>query len=95
MNNYAHAIENLERLTRIEDIFKSTKIQRDILVEVAKRSPSTFSRACEEVLGKPDLLAKECAELVKGERKVEAIKKCREATGKSLKDAKEWVESLV
>lgn len=90
-NYYAEAISRIDEMGSLE----AEKIW-EVLVEIAKAHPSVFVKAYDMVCNpKIDQVfvcqgAKDCKKFV-GE-KIKAIKACREATGKGLRDAKDAVE---
>lgn len=65
---------------------------KQIAFDYAKRYPKDFIIACNNT--DFNYWKTECKNLLNAGQKVEAIKVCRKATGKCLKDAKELVESL-
>lgn len=89
MNWYKEAINLLE-----SDICNDD--WRNICVEIAKTNPSVLVNASRSITSrlKINLAKKGCLELMQSERKIEAIKLCREITGMGLRESKEFVESL-
>ncbi|TFH85225.1 hypothetical protein EQG41_18090 [Billgrantia azerbaijanica] len=83
MNHYAEAI----------DILMGGECDWQALAkDYAKRHPAQFIRAHKAVqLGG---WQGECLALLQANKKVAAIKRCREMTGRGLKEAKEAVEAL-
>lgn len=84
MNYYAKAIDII---TNPETDFRA------IVIEIAKRHPKAVFEANHEqtVSG----WEREVIPLLRTEKKIHAIKVCRERTGLTLKDAKEAVETLM
>lgn len=81
MNYYARAIDIV---TNPETDFRA------LLIEIAKRHPKAV---CEVAVLSP--WEKECLPLIRAEKKIGAIKVCRELTGLPLKEAKDAVEALM
>jgi ribosomal protein L7/L12 len=89
MNAYPKAIDALMSL-------KDTDY-RQIVIELAKKNPAEFCRIVEASQHKPDPVTVEITAMLKAEpnRWIYAIKRHRELTGAGLKEAKEFVESLM
>ena len=64
-----------------------------VLLEICKRDPD-FLYDCISTAKNPTTWYAKAEELLRAQRKIEAIKVCREHTGWSLKVAKDAVESL-
>ena len=79
MNWYAKAIEMLSR----EDL--DYKV---IAYNLAKTHPKAF------VIAATGDLERNCRNLLRSGHKLEAIKHCKEVSGMSLRDAREFVEAL-
>ncbi len=67
---------------------------RDLCCEIAKKNPAALVQAYARLQSSDDYWRKECIELMRANRKIDAIKLCRNMTGKSLADSKFLVESL-
>ncbi len=81
MNYYARAIDIV---TNPETDF------RVLVIEIAKRHPKAV---CEVAIFNG--WEKECLPLIHADKKIGAIKVCRELTGMPLKEAKDAVETLM
>jgi len=81
MNYYARAIDIL---TKPDIDFRA------MVIEIAKRHPKAV---CEVAVF--ETWEKECLPLIHAEKKIHAVKVCRDLTGMSLKDAKDAVEALM
>lgn len=88
---------NLKEVGRLIDCLeRSDGLEKDVLLQVAKTSPTTFIKCCDEVLGGQDVSDESKARMVleasHGDSKVSYIKAHRSLFGSGLLEAKEWVE---
>lgn len=90
-NYYAEAITRISEMGALEE----EKIW-DVLIEIAKANPSVFVKAYDKMQNRAFTCGGigECRKYKNGTVgwKIPAIKACRSATGKGLKEAKDAVE---
>ena len=86
-NAYAEAITELE---------KSEFSSASVLFEIARKNPGAYVAAIRRLRDRSAYAdwKQHCIGLMRSELKIEAIKYCRNATGMTLKDAKDAVEAL-
>ena len=81
MNYYAQAIDII---TDPETDF------RELVIQIAKKHPKVVA-----TLGRFKSWETQCLPLIRADKKIGAIKVCRDLTGWPLKEAKEAVEALM
>ena len=93
MNYYKTAIEINEK---VQDDYE---MMERLVIEIVKNNPGAVVNAAKKVPGlckksKEELLDDRLLYVARG-NKIQAIKECRMATGKSLPDAKAYVEMMM